>query len=37
MLHSAKFEMIPPDYNLKTRTAPTPAPDKSFRMRLVSK
>jgi cytochrome P450 len=37
LLHSAKFEMEPPDYDLKTRTAPTPAPDKSFRMRLVSK
>jgi cytochrome P450 len=37
MLHGARFEMEPPDYDLKTRTAPTPAPDKSFRMRLVSK
>ncbi len=37
LLHGARFEMEPPDYDLKTRTAPTPAPDKSFRMRLVSK
>jgi cytochrome P450 len=33
----ARFEMEPLDYKLKTRTAPTPAPDKSFRMRLVKK
>jgi cytochrome P450 len=37
LLHGARFVMEPPDYDLKTRTAPTPAPDKSFRMRLVSK
>jgi cytochrome P450 len=37
LLHYARFEMEPPDYELKTRTAPTPAPDKSFRMRLVKK
>jgi cytochrome P450 len=37
LLKFASFEMEPPGYELKTRTAPTPAPDKSFRIRLVSK
>ncbi len=37
LLHYARFEMEPTDYELKTRTAPTPAPDRSFRMRLVKR
>ncbi len=35
LLRYGNFEMEPPDYELKTRTAPTPAPDKSFRIRLL--
>ncbi|HZU85908.1 MAG TPA: cytochrome P450 [Anaerolineaceae bacterium] len=37
LLHNASFIMDPPYYQLKTRTAPTPAPNKSFQMRLVRK
>jgi cytochrome P450 len=37
LLHYAKFEFEQPNYELKTRTAPTPAPAQSFRMRLIAK
>lgn len=32
MLHYGKFAPLPPGYRLKTRTAPTPAPDSSYRL-----
>lgn len=37
LLRCARFEMAPPGYELQMRTAPTPAPAPSFKMRLVEK
>ncbi len=37
LLHFAEFELSPLDYDLKTRSAPTPAPGPSFQLRLVKK
>lgn len=37
LLRYASFIMDPPYYQLKMRTAPTPAPNNTFQMRLVSK
>lgn len=37
LLHYAKFEADPIDYKLKKVFAPTPAPDNSFKLRLVAR
>ncbi|GAA5527829.1 cytochrome P450 [Herpetosiphon gulosus] len=37
LLHYAKFEADPIDYKLKKVFAPTPAPDSSFKLRLVAR
>lgn len=37
LLHFADLQMDPPDYTLRTRTAPTPAPTPDFRMRVKIK
>ena len=37
MLHEGRFEIDPPDYQLKMRAAPTPAPNNHFKLRLVER
>ncbi len=37
LLHYGSFIMDPPYYRLKMRSAPTPAPNSSFKMRLINK
>ena len=37
LLRYARFEMAPTGYELKMRTAPTPAPASSFKVRLIEK
>jgi cytochrome P450 len=37
LLHYGRFEFTTPNYELKTRTAPTPAPDNSFKIKLTGK
>jgi cytochrome P450 len=37
LLHFGRFEIDPPDYKLKVRASPTPAPDNRFKLRLVEK
>jgi cytochrome P450 len=37
LLHYGSFIMDPPYYKLKMRSAPTPAPNRTFQMRLVRK
>jgi cytochrome P450 len=37
LLHFAQFRFSTPGYRLRTRTAPTPAPDDSFRLVLIAK
>lgn len=36
LFHLAKFELDPPDYQLKIRAAPTPAPANNFRIKRVA-
>ena len=36
LFNQAKFELDPPDYQLKIRAAPTPAPNSSFRIKRVA-
>lgn len=35
LLHAGRFEIDPPDYELKVRAAPTPAPAGNFRLKRV--
>jgi len=37
LLHYGRFEIDPPDYKLKIRAAPTPAPNNRFQLRLIEK